>query len=261
MLDSLKQSLVRTPLERPLLALRGAWKRLDRRSIRELPELAAEGGHIDRWLRAILRPDSHCIDVGCHIGGTLSLLLRLAPRGRHVAFEPVPEKARRLRRKFPEVEVHQLALSDRTGTVEFFVNQSRPGFSGLKPHGGRRDEIRPIAVGLRRLDDVVEPGRPCRFLKIDVEGAERDVLRGAAGLLRADRPFVLFECTASGLRSHGVDASDVFGFLTEDVGFEVLLPGDALDDGPTLTFDSFRRALDYPFRAFNFIARPSGTRR
>ena len=98
------------------------------------------------------------------------------------------------------------------------------------------------------------------MLKVDVEGAELDVLRGAAGLLRADRPRVLFECTATGLRSHGVDASDVFEFLTRGVGYEVVLPRDALGDEPTLTVDSFRRALDYPFLAFNFIARPSGTR-
>ncbi|HVK10329.1 MAG TPA: FkbM family methyltransferase, partial [Gemmataceae bacterium] len=84
-----------------------------------LGEVYREDGRIDRVLRALVRPDSNCIDVGAHLGSTLSTFTRLAPRGRHWAFEPLPQKADWLRRKFPEVEVRQLALSDARGQVTF----------------------------------------------------------------------------------------------------------------------------------------------
>jgi len=108
--DNLKQMVIRTPLERPLKRMRdmaGFWRR---RRHPELAEVFAEGGRIEELVARQLRPDTNCLDVGCHIGSFLSLLLRHAPQGKHMAFEALPEKAERLRRKFPDVEIVQGAV-------------------------------------------------------------------------------------------------------------------------------------------------------
>jgi hypothetical protein len=61
----------------------------------------------------------------------LSSMIRYAPRGRHIAFEPIPEKADWIRKKFPEVDVKTMALGDKRETLTFYQNISRPGFSSL----------------------------------------------------------------------------------------------------------------------------------
>jgi len=54
-----------------------------------------------------------------------------------------------------------------------------------------------IPVKVARLDDVIPAAAGIRFIKIDVEGGELDVLRGATRTLEASRPIVAFECGAS----------------------------------------------------------------
>ena len=63
----------------------------------------------------VLREDSNCIDVGANRGVILAEMCRVAPGGRHIAFEPTPIKARWLRKKFPEVQVEEVAVSDVAG--------------------------------------------------------------------------------------------------------------------------------------------------
>jgi hypothetical protein len=53
--------------------------------------------HLGVILAAALRPDSNCIDIGAHGGDVLADMLRLAPHGRHVAFEPLPATSARRR--------------------------------------------------------------------------------------------------------------------------------------------------------------------
>src|SRR5207249_1272465 len=97
----------------------------------EPPEVTRDRADNDRLraiLGAVLRPDSNCIDVGAHEGLFLADIVRLAPRGRHVAYEPLPEFAADLTRRFPGVDVRERALSDRPGEVEFVHVLTRPGW-------------------------------------------------------------------------------------------------------------------------------------
>src|SRR5581483_4566427 len=70
-------------------------------------------------MRRVVRPDSSGVDVGAHRGSLLRELVRLAPAGRHHAFEPLPFLADALRRRFPSVRVHEIALSDASGRAAF----------------------------------------------------------------------------------------------------------------------------------------------
>src|SRR5207248_1693356 len=153
---------------------------------------------IDALLAQVLARDSNCLDVGSHLGSMLVRFLALAPEGRHIAFEPTPVKARWLRSKFPEVEIEEAAASDVSGAATLFMRKRATGLNSLRPQSGAR----PLAVRTARVDDVVA-GR-ISFMKIDVEGAELAVMRGAATTIDRYGPQLLFESTKENLSSFGV---------------------------------------------------------
>jgi len=257
MLSTLKYHFIRTPLERPLMFLRETLKLPGRLRHPELAEIYKESGRIQQVLSQSLTTHSNCLDVGAHYGSMLSAFVRLAPRGQHIAIEAIPEKADFLRRKFPEVRVYSLALSSQSGKVDFYVNTRRSGFSGMAKHGSPQEKFRRITVPCDRLDSLIPRSPRIDFVKIDVEGAEDTVLRGGTSFIADHRPLILFECTPSGTRAFGKHPSEVFEFLTDDLGYEIYFLKDFLQGGSPVDLETFADALVYPFQAFNWIARPA----
>lgn len=258
MLLGLKRLLVRTPLEPIALRIRALAGLPSRLRHPEMREIYLEDGRISRALRRIVRPDSNCIDIGCHIGSSLSELMRLAPLGRHAAFEPLPQKARWLKSKFPEVEIHEVALSDQPGQASFFEDLSADGYSSLgqpgKSHPAREHRNREITVTCDTLDRRVDPSRPIHFIKIDIEGAELMALRGGVGLLTRHRPLILFESGPD--QRMGLTHRALFEFFAGQ-GYNIWLLKDYLEDGKPLDCAGFEEAHRYPFKALNYLAVPA----
>jgi FkbM family methyltransferase len=246
--------LIATPLQRPALWLQHMQKAAERRRHPELAELYREGERTDAFLRRVLQQDTNGIDIGCHIGSFLQRMVTLAPNGRHHAVEPVARKAAWLRRKFPGVVVHEVALSDHDGEAAFFVNRSQSSYSGLRAReSGPIDESR---VTCRRLDGVIWADARIGFIKIDVNGAELHVLQGALELIARDRPAILLECTLGGLRDYGVRAEEVYDTVTRKAGCRVYLLKDYLAEAGPLDLQRFCRSMEYPFQAFNYAVVP-----
>lgn len=258
MLETLKYEFIRTPLEGPLMSLRDLFRLPGRLRNPEMCEIYQEDVRIHDVLRRALQVDSNCLDIGAHYGSVLSAITRLAPRGTHAAFEAIPAKAMFLRRKFPEVTIHSMALSSQPGTASFHINTSQSGFSGLAQHGDAGDSFEVIEVECGTLDAVVPDEPRIDFVKIDVEGAEEMVLRGAQRFLTRHQPLILFECGPSGAVALGRTPTDLYRLLTEELGYAVYLLKDHLaGDGP-VDLERFESALIYPFEAFNWVARPAG---
>jgi FkbM family methyltransferase len=254
--STLKYELIRTPLERPALWLRHALGYAERRRHPELREIHLEERRIPAALRRLLRPGSNCIDVGCHYGSMLSRFCRWAPRGRHLAFEPVPWKVRFLRRRFPDVDVREMALSDRAGPATFYVSRRATGFDGLAPPG--QGDFEPIEVACARLDDVLPPDRRFDVLKVDVEGAELRVFRGARETLARHRPSILFECGPAGPEAFGHTPGELHDLLTREAAYCLYsLQGFLGGAGPFDRAAFVRAVSEYPFQAFNWIALPA----
>jgi FkbM family methyltransferase len=208
-----------------------------------------------RWIEAImtrvLRPDSNCVDAGCFHGDMLRRMIERAPRGRHYAFEPLPLLAADLRRRFPRVKVIEAALGDAAGRAEYLHVVNMPAYSGLRrrPYPETPD-IRTIEVRTTRLDDVLPADDRVDLLKVDVEGGEGPLFRGAERTLKTWRPHVIFE--------HGRDAARVYDF-TPAMVFDQLascglcISGLAawLEGAPPYEREAFGRA-----DAWNFIAHP-----
>src|SRR6476469_3707014 len=96
-------------------------------------------------IASAVRVNDDVIDIGANHGHVLAELDRVAPEGRKIAFEPIPELAADLRARFPAVDVREAALSDEAGetTLQHVVNAD--GYSGLRlrdlPSGTRAQEI------------------------------------------------------------------------------------------------------------------------
>jgi FkbM family methyltransferase len=167
-------------------------------------------------MATVLRADSNAIDVGANEGMVLEAITRIAPAGKHIAYEPVPELYDDLVKRFPNVEVRQAALYDATGTASFthvLDIASRSGLRQRRDLDVSPDRLREISVRTQRLDDVLDEGYAPTLIKIDVEGAELGVMRGAVETLQRHRPWVLFE--------HGVGGADLYDAAPTDV-FDLL---------------------------------------
>lgn len=189
------------------------------------------------------------VDVGAHIGSVVAEVRRHCPAARIIAFEAIPEKADRLRKKFPDVRVECCALSDREGQASFFVDLDRSGYSSLARGSS---QVREIEVPLRRLDDFLA-GEPVDLIKIDVEGAELGVLRGASSVLETARPVIMFESAPE--ERLGYAKADLWRFL-DGRGYAVLLPNRLAHGAPGLSLDGFLDSHLYPRRTTNYFAVP-----
>jgi FkbM family methyltransferase len=172
-------------------------------------------------LAAVLEPDSHVIDVGANYGVFLDAMRRLAPVGRAIACEPIPDLAAALAARCPSeaVTVHNCAISDEAGEATFFWVPSAPAVSGLRMTAHGQPDVEELSVRVERLDDLVPSDFEPRVLKIDVEGAELGVLRGARELLRRSRPLVILEHGAAAA-AFGTSHEAVYDELT-DAGLRI----------------------------------------
>jgi FkbM family methyltransferase len=173
-------------------------------------------------LAASLRGSGSYVDVGANRGQVLREAVRVAPHGRHLAFEPIPALARELACAFPGVECRCKALGARAQTVEFHHYTRLDGWSGMRARPEISDERgRPqrIEVEVSTLDAELGDLVPS-VVKVDVEGAELAVLEGARATLLEARPVVIFEHVAAASSLYGVAPEAPWELLNE-LGYEI----------------------------------------
>lgn len=170
--------------------------------VRDLHELDAF-----ETMAEILRDDTpgHILDVGAHAGSSADRLLRLFPGAQVTAFEPVGATFDRLAARFrdePRLRTIRSAVGARGGEIEIHVNGLSDTSSALAPteaceryHGDkvRADHVERVPIvtlgawaSEAGCDDI-------GAIKIDVQGLELDVLRGAEPLLRSSVRVVISE--------------------------------------------------------------------
>jgi FkbM family methyltransferase len=177
-------------------------------------------------LNALLRPGAVFLDVGANLGFFSLLAAKLVgPSGSVHAFEPVPAQHRHLVENISlnhaaNVRVNQVAISDRDGTAEIFVSQSwNAGVHSLFPISDAiSDQVTTSTLDRYCSDNDVHQAD---VVKIDVEGAETLVLRGATGLLGSGRrPFIVLEADDSHARRAGSSLQQVEEIL-KAAGYDV----------------------------------------
>lgn len=208
--------------------------------------------HLFLLLAFALKSTSSCIDVGSAEGAILKEILRVAPHGRHIAYEPLPALAENLRRRFPTVDVRCAALAREAGLSTFVHVIDRPDYSGLRIHdypgNPRREEI---VVQVEALDDALRPGYVPDLIKIDVEGAEQGVIEGAMRTITTHRPIIVFEHGARGAPHYNTRPGDIHRLLCREVGLHIF----DLDGNGPYSLDQFEATFERRDR-WNFVARP-----
>jgi len=206
--------------------------------------------HLRLILAFALAEDANCIDVGANVGSVLRDIVRYAPKGHHIAYEPLTDLAERIAHEFPDVDVRAAAASNRAGEATIHRVKARPSRSSLDPLNYPDRELEPTVVKLEDIDSHLPPGYAPALIKIDVEGAEAQVLEGAQATLRRFRPIVVVE--------HDYKATEHFGARSRDVHRLLTDPGLRLFDidgnGP-LDANAFEARVRAGV-VWNWVARP-----
>ncbi|NQX91861.1 MAG: FkbM family methyltransferase [Flavobacteriales bacterium] len=208
-------------------------------------------------MQKCLSQDSNCVDVGSHKGEVLREMRTLAPKGKHFAFEPIPELFADLKARYNgNTTVYNFALSDEKGTTSFQHVLSKPAYSGLKLRSlDHEPTIEEIQVSTEKLDNIIPEGLNVDLIKIDVEGAELQVLQGSKNILKQHQPVVIFEHGLGASDHYGTKPEDIYQLLVEDCGMEISLLNAFLDGEHSLELESFKNQF-YKGHNYYFVAHP-----
>ena len=252
----MKRTLTRWVKNSPLEPLaRWVQRRIQAPPPPELPENANET--LYAFMRSRLKPDSNCVDIGASFGGYLEQMIAFAPHGTHHAFEPIPKLADDLRARFPQARVSAMALSDQTGSATFHYFPDVSPFSGLR----RRNDVaydertQVIEVPVSRLDDVLPNDPAIALIKIDVEGAELNVLRGARQTIERWRPALIIEHDTGPAAVYGATPAMLHAFLDE-VGYDLTNAVRIANGQHAYTREEFL-AIVAEGKIYNFVALPN----
>jgi len=173
--------------------------------------------------RRFVRPGSTAVDGGAHIGYFTLLFAQLAgPAGRVVSFECDPRAATRLREHAAladarRVTIHEAALHDGSVDTLMLNLPDQLGWSTVRADHWVPADAR-VAVEATSLDAALDrdgvAAADVSFMKLDVEGAELEALRGAAATLAGSRAAVLVEFYPSRMRLLGDDPREFLAHMS-----------------------------------------------
>lgn len=203
-------------------------------------------GMLEAFYTRLPLAGTEVIDVGAHAGRHAIPLATLAGmEGACYAFEPIPAIRKVLAEKVAakglnNVVILPFALAEREGTAQFNFVPNLPEESGLKKrhaYNAPPARFEAIPVKVRRLDDAIPAAARIRFIKIDVEGGELDVLKGSTRILDESRPIVAFECGAASFLGYHETPDAIFETFASR-GYRVF----AITGAPIESVDAFRTA-------------------
>jgi FkbM family methyltransferase len=207
-------------------------------------------------MKKVIKNSSNCIDVGCHKGEILDDILKYAPNGKHFGFEPIPPMFNKLVENYKnKATILPYALSDKNGESTFQFVKNAPAYSGIikRKYEVENAEIDEIKVELKKLDEVIPTDLSIDFIKIDVEGGEFDVLKGAIDLLKRNKPFVVFEFGLGASDFYGTKPEEIFNLLNKEIGLKISNLDSFIKDKPALEIEEFK-TLYNTNKEYYFIA-------
>ena len=180
-------------------------------------------------LRELVTPGSHYFDIGANIGLMSLPVLHAVPTCRVLSFEPAPSALSLLQRTAARSPYRDrwtvlgTALGRQVGSSGFFTSDA-----GAEAYGGFRDTKRgetdlQIEVPVSTVDaEWTALGKPpVSVIKIDVEGAELEVVQGGIDTIQAERPCVLLEWNARNLAPYGTPVEALLE-LAQSLDYRVL---------------------------------------
>lgn len=175
--------------------------------------------HLIHWVYdTFIDPKKNFVDIGAHVG---TYTWTCGKKAAHTyAFECSPKTFCYLAANVAlhgleeRVSPYPFALGDHEGHIDYFVRSADGGGNGVKVLNSKDESTQRIKIPMKTLDSfgLTNIG----FIKIDVEGFEKEVLQGAQETLRSNNyPTILFESWGDWKNAEGVNASGIRNELFE----------------------------------------------
>jgi FkbM family methyltransferase len=172
------------------------------------------------------------VEVGANLGYFTRLFAYLVgTKGSVLAFEPIPSTREQLLRNvngLKQVTILPYAISDKVGKIKMYVPGVTHGQASLKMHSssgwGAAGEVTSVSVECMPLALIkqVHALDHIDFMKVDVEGAELQVLLGARDILVRDRPILHLEIEEKWMKAFGYGPDAIEEFL-RSIGYTIFL--------------------------------------
>ncbi|TIN83092.1 FkbM family methyltransferase [Mesorhizobium sp.] len=206
---------------------------------------------VEDFYRSILRPGDIAVDCGAHTGRhTVPMSDIVGGGGRVYAFEPLPWPFKTLSEKCASrgnVTLDNCAVGQSSGKAPFIFVPDFPEYSGFEERTYHDETIARVRteVRVKRLDDAIPTLPLVRYIKIDAEGGDLKILRGAEKLLRFSRPYVTFECGDNSTKNYDYTSADYFDFLNR-IGYRIsTITGEQLDRAAFIESNKVQSVWDY----------------
>ena len=174
-------------------------------------EMVLENGY-----RQFLDSGSTVLDVGGHVGRHAAIFIYGIHCDQIRIFEPLPEQNKFLSSRFSaseNVKVFPFALASVNGETEFVINHKSPEESGIKEriyNDPVLKELEKTIVPMRRLDDLNLDVQRIDYIKVDAEGGEIDIIKGAKHILKKFKPILSVEYGLSSYTAYGYSRTTLF---------------------------------------------------
>lgn len=200
-----------------------------------LSKWVEESGRIDHdeflvpQLRLLIQPGTAVIDIGANIGThTVAYSEVVGEDGCVLSFEPNPQAHEALLKNMEKGaksrwSAYSYALSDQAGKA-YLMLDSNAGASHIATCPATPQEGMWAFIEVRTLDEFLPDlripgvGMPLSYVKIDAEGFEFKILKGAEAILRLHRPVILLEINTQRLRENGTEVFEILSWLTKTIG-------------------------------------------
>lgn len=179
---------------------------------------------VQKVYEIVLRDGDTAIDVGAHVGRhSIPMAKMVAPRGKVFAVEPLPVCQSQLNKTIRNsslnlekvITIYPFALSNQESETDFNYVVDDPGYSGLMARTlDRLSTIEKITVQVKTLDKFFSDLNSLKYIKIDAEGGEYNILRGGINLIKKFLPVITFEFGANSYKAYSVVPEEVFHFFS-----------------------------------------------